>query len=157
MASVGKRECSPGSLHTVPSAALSGTKEWYQSRCHWITQFPQTLTTSGPEQMTWQTHPCPLASTGPLRLSWCPELRCPSLKRGLGKSSVGSMMLVVLLPVLQPQASPAHRACWAAGERRAMGQRRVTGRQAGSCSSCDSSLSSSRASDGGRTSFGMWH
>lgn len=86
--------------HQQQWRALSSTKEWYQSRCHWITQFPQILTTSGPEQMMWQTHPCHLANMGPLQLSWCPELRCPCLNRGMEKSSVGSTVLMVLLPVL---------------------------------------------------------
>lgn len=139
LASVGKRECSPGSPHTVPSAGDGSVQLWYQSRCHWITQFPQNLATSGPEQMMCQAHPCQLQHP------WCPEL-----KRGMEKSSAGSTMLMVLLPVLNHSRKICrHRSlqhtnlALAAGEHWAEGQNRARGRQAGLCSSCDSSVSSS--------------
>lgn len=164
MAPVGKRECSPGSLHTVPSAALSSTKEWYQSRCHWIIQIPQILTTSAPEQMRWQAHACHLASTGPLGLSWCPDLTHPCLSRGMEKSSVGSRMLMKLLPVrkyIRDLCSPSLSCtqsllgCWRALSPGTL-QCDKEGRL-GWAVHVTAVSALLEPSDGGRTSFGMWH
>lgn len=118
---------------TTHSAAGDGSVQlWYQSRCHWITQFPQNPTTSGPEQMMWQAHPCQLQH------AWCPELN-----RGMEKSSAGSTMLTVLLPVLKHSRKICRHRCLqhtnlaqAAGEHWAEGQSSgSTGRQTGLCSS----------------------
>lgn len=95
-----------------------------------------------------------------LEPSWCPELSCPCLLRGMERSSVGSTMVWCLslgwntAEALQAQLS---RHTKLHQENTELCEPSAAGVEVGLCSSCDSSVSSSRASHGGTTSFGMRH